>query len=184
MSTPNFNFNFKEIFDKQFNEINKFRPNILVVGKTGVGKSTLINSVFSGNIAETGVGTPVSQKLIKYEKEGVPVSIWDTRGLELNETAQIETKTEIIHEIRDLKKSEDVSKQINVCWYCISSLGERIEEDELKWINELAQELPVIIVLTKTLNKKDNRLLERIKSTNIPFKQIVKVMMKTMKIHL
>ena len=28
--------------------------NIIVVGKSGVGKSTLINSVFRGNFAETG----------------------------------------------------------------------------------------------------------------------------------
>ena len=30
--------------------------NVLVIGKTGVGKSTLINSVFRQRLAETGVG--------------------------------------------------------------------------------------------------------------------------------
>ena len=29
--------------------------NIIVVGKSGVGKSTLINSLFRGNFAETGL---------------------------------------------------------------------------------------------------------------------------------
>ena len=30
--------------------------NIIIVGKSGVGKSTLINSLFRGNFAETGLG--------------------------------------------------------------------------------------------------------------------------------
>ena len=37
--------------------------NIIVVGKTGVGKSTLINSIFRGNFAETGLGRPVTQSM-------------------------------------------------------------------------------------------------------------------------
>ena len=34
--------------------------NIIVAGKTGVGKSTLINSVFRENLAETGMGRPAA----------------------------------------------------------------------------------------------------------------------------
>ncbi len=39
--------------------------NIIVVGKSGVGKSTLINSLFRGNFAETGLGSPVTSKIRK-----------------------------------------------------------------------------------------------------------------------
>ena len=34
--------------------------NIIVAGKTGVGKSTLINNVFREKLAETGMGKPVT----------------------------------------------------------------------------------------------------------------------------
>ena len=36
--------------------------NILIAGRTGVGKSTLINAVFQGNLATTGQGKPVTQE--------------------------------------------------------------------------------------------------------------------------
>lgn len=43
--------------------------NIIVVGKSGVGKSTLINSLFRGNFAETGLGRPVTDEIRKIEKK-------------------------------------------------------------------------------------------------------------------
>jgi predicted GTPase len=40
--------------------------NILVIGKTGVGKSTLINAIFGEETAKTGAGFPVTQYFEKY----------------------------------------------------------------------------------------------------------------------
>ena len=42
--------------------------NIIIIGKSGVGKSTLINSLFRGNFAETGLGRPVTQEIRKIVK--------------------------------------------------------------------------------------------------------------------
>ena len=39
--------------------------NIIVIGKSGVGKSTLINSLFRGDFADTGLGRPVTQEIRK-----------------------------------------------------------------------------------------------------------------------
>jgi predicted GTPase len=33
---------------------------VLIAGRTGVGKSTLINAVFAGNMATTGQGRPIT----------------------------------------------------------------------------------------------------------------------------
>ena len=66
--------------------------NIIVAGKTGVGKSTLINSVFQGDLAETGMGKPVTDHMRKITKKGVPLAIYDTRGFELGKEVQAEVK--------------------------------------------------------------------------------------------
>src|SRR4051812_33127463 len=39
------------------------RMNLLIVGKTGTGKSTLVNAVFGDEVASTGVGRPVTRDL-------------------------------------------------------------------------------------------------------------------------
>ena len=63
--------------------------NILIVGKTGVGKSTLVNAVFDGNLATTGSGKPVTQEIVEYRKEGIPIVLTDTKGLEIKDYQKI-----------------------------------------------------------------------------------------------
>jgi predicted GTPase len=54
--------NIGEIIENAINKAERDRGevNILIAGKTGVGKSTLINAVFQGNFATTGQGKPVT----------------------------------------------------------------------------------------------------------------------------
>ena len=44
--------------------------NILIAGRTGVGKSTLINEVFQGRLATTGQGKPVTERDPPGHQEG------------------------------------------------------------------------------------------------------------------
>lgn len=69
--------------------------NLLVTGKTGAGKSTLINAVFRKEIAVTGIGRPVTENTRCYEDDEIPLRIYDTKGLELSANAQGETMGEI-----------------------------------------------------------------------------------------
>ncbi|EEO4788776.1 hypothetical protein GCV36_001699, partial [Salmonella enterica] len=68
--------------------------NIIVIGKTGVGKSSLINSVFRGDFARTGVGRPVTENIKVIKKEGVPLQIIDTQGLEVADYDKTRLKIE------------------------------------------------------------------------------------------
>ena len=51
--------------------------NVLIAGRSGVGKSTLINAVFGENLAETGHGKPVTQTTRRIVKQGIPVALYD-----------------------------------------------------------------------------------------------------------
>lgn len=140
--------NIKKIIDEAVEKIGQV--NIIIAGKTGVGKSTLVNAVFKGNLAETGVGKPVTQTMKEYTKEGEPVHIFDTKGFELGNALTI--RQELKSEIEKRKKLGDTKKQIHLAWFCISNDGKRVEKAEIEFINDLAKDIPVVVVLTKTLD--------------------------------
>ncbi|WP_231230022.1 GTPase [Helicobacter pylori] len=53
--------------------------NILLMGATGMGKSSLINALFGQEVAKVGIGKPVTQHLEKYVDEEKGLVLWDTR---------------------------------------------------------------------------------------------------------
>lgn len=77
--------------------------NIMVVGKTGVGKSTLINNLFRENLALTGIGRPITKHLRRISKEGVPLVLYDTRGLELSLEVQKKSKVRFLTRSKKIK---------------------------------------------------------------------------------
>jgi len=81
----------QDILQKTEEEVKSMAPvNILVAGKTGVGKSTLINAVFRENLAQTGIGKPVTKHLERITKEGIPLVLFDPRKSMQSGTASVQ----------------------------------------------------------------------------------------------
>lgn len=156
--------------------------NIVVVGKTGVGKSTLINAVFRENLADTGMGKPVTQRMRKHTKSGVPLGIYDTKGFELGRDAQQEVKNELFETIKAGVESGDVNQAIHCIWYCINMSSSRFEEEEIQWIKEFSEQnkfyqIPIIIVITQAFSKdKAAEMKKVIEAENLDVVQVVPVL--------
>lgn len=124
--------------------------NILIAGRTGVGKSTLINAVFQGKFAETGQGRPVTPNTREITKPNIPLTLYDTRGLELKEFK--ETFTELENFLK-LKRSEtDPQKHIHASWICIDENSRRVEDAEIQLCQLLSNYMPVVGVITKSMS--------------------------------
>ena len=137
--------------------------NILVLGRSGVGKSTLINVVLDlkGDKAakenavkpETGAGDNLpapnvkETKLVKSEKKKfIPLEysspksslvLLDSRGIELSKNYSIDVATEDIKEFIEKRNglNSDPDKFIHCIWYLVS--GKRFEDDEGKYVKSL-----------------------------------------------
>ena len=182
------NYNPKDIAEqimssiqKEYKELEKL--NVMILGKTGVGKSTLINNMFSQKLAETGVGKPVTDKIRKIEKPDFPLAIYDTPGLELGGDNAIDGLiNEVVGEIEAGVKSGDIGKAIHCIWYCISTPSHRIEQAEIEFLNMFFDKtsnynIPVILVLTQSYSKKDAKaLMAEIEKENLAIVNIVSVL--------
>jgi hypothetical protein len=154
---------------------------IIIIGKSGVGKSTLINCMLKEYLAKEGVGDRITIKNTSYQNAKIPfLRLIDTRGIELKQkygpNAILDNAIDYIMNQKN-KENQDYNKYINCIWFCVK--GDDIEEKEIEIINNLQQKesnLPIIVVNTlKYVKKEDNQIKQKIfeKCTNIKFTQIL-----------
>ena len=127
--------------EKEIEKIRKenLKPNILVCGATGVGKSTLINHVFGSELARVGTGIPVTRGIQEYKSDESPVVLFDSEGYEVGNIAQSHFKENVIGFIDIKKQNEDIAQNIHLVWYCISAGNKRITDLDIETINELSK---------------------------------------------
>lgn len=161
--------------------------NIIVIGKSGVGKSTLINSLFRGNFAETGLGRPVTSEIRRLEKKDYPLAIYDTPGFELSAGQQNKVKDEVIDIIRKGFASKDINDAIHCIWYCINVGANRtFDESEVQWLKEFTAEnkitqVPIIVVLTQAVPKKKAAEMKTlVEKENLDIVKVVPVLAQDM----
>ena len=127
-------------------EIGRF--NLAIFGKTGVGKSTLVNAIFGSEIAQTGIGEPVTRAEHLYLHQSGTLGVLDTRGLEVgrDNAALIAELKDYLHGMR----RKPLADQLHVAWYCVRAGDRRFEATEADFIRALHElGLPVILVLTQ-----------------------------------
>jgi uncharacterized protein (DUF697 family)/GTP-binding protein EngB required for normal cell division len=133
--------------------------NILISGQTGVGKSTLINAVFRVPLAQEGTGKPVTKNVQRYDVASVPVTIYDTPGIELGH-AKKDVIRDYMKTIADSRKGGP-DKVIHVAWYCIDAGQTRVQDYDAEIVRALAAEVPVILVLTQCIDDERATALEQ-----------------------
>ena len=132
----------QEEYERLVNETQK--PGILLVGGTGVGKSSLCNMIFGENIAPTGMGLPITQTIKKYESNSTSVRIYDSAGYECGKTE------EFFNDVIELVKDNPAQSDINIIWYCIQASGSKITDFDINTIKTLNDTgCPICVVLTK-----------------------------------
>jgi uncharacterized protein (DUF697 family)/GTP-binding protein EngB required for normal cell division len=151
MNTPE-NFDFQKIISSAYEEALKQlgHTNILITGRCGVGKTTLMNAVLQGNFGTTGQGRPVTKNIQEITKPGIPLSIVDTRGLEMGD---FENTLQALRKYISSRQTTDPNQHIHVAWVCIEESLRRVEDGEEQLVKMLLEYgIPVIVVITKAIS--------------------------------
>ena len=95
--------------------------NILIMGRPGVGKSTLVNLLCESKRSMEGKGISVTKYITRYVIKKYNVSVYDSPGFEFDEDI-----SKIKHLIEDLNKHLYKKRnQIHLIFYLINSQGGR-----------------------------------------------------------
>lgn len=133
------------------------KANVVVVGNSGVGKSTLINSVFqSDELARTGIGESTTKELRIYESKELAFRLIDTMGFEPGFMNQNNAIRAIKKWSKDSIKNENQSRQIHMIWYCIDGTSKKMFRkniDMLARATAIWKSVPIIVVITKSYSK-------------------------------
>ncbi|GAA1406923.1 DUF697 domain-containing protein [Catellatospora coxensis] len=132
--------------DSEFSKLGEL--NLMILGRVGAGKTTLVNTVFGAELGVTGVGgRSVTQHIDLHRPEGSLVGIFDTRGLEMGPYSE-----DILREIRELVTETRPGKAnpVHAIWYVVNFADSRFEEMQENFVRELGDSgLPVILVMSK-----------------------------------
>ena len=154
------------------NEVNKIKKDkesfkiknltVMLVGKSGVGKSTLINNMLkikeASKKAAIGTGNFQTTEIKAYYNEDLPyLKLIDTRGIELNIKYGAEAiMKDAQNYIKEQLSTNDINNFVHCIWYCIT--GDRFEQAEIDLLNALKNtypdnKIPIIIVYTQATDE-------------------------------
>lgn len=145
--------------------------NILLCGNSGVGKSTLINSILElkeDQIAPTGTGHAITMETKFYNSISVPfLRCADSRGTEIRRRGNqpygiSEVMEEMNKFISEQLDTDNPDNYIHCIWYCILTLDSRFTDVIDECLKELENnyklnKLPVIIVGTKSISEESDQ---------------------------
>ncbi len=162
----------KEEIESKLNELKNQKVNIMIIGGTGVGKSSTINALFKGNVAKVGINPSPETMEIKKFKIDDNITLWDSPGLGdgIRDKGHKEKIIELLH-----RKDKEGNNFID-CVLVIVSASSKDLGTEFTLINKvlipnLGEEANKRIIVA--INKSDEAISERFwnKENNCPSKE-------------
>lgn len=137
------------------------RGNVLVIGNSGVGKSTLINAVLGEEKAETGWGTKgTTKELAIFDSEKIPFRIIDTVGFEPSLIKEYKAINAVKKWSKESAKVGKEDNLINVIWFCIEGTSSKLFPKTIKDLSRATsiwETVPVIVVITKSYSAPERK---------------------------
>lgn len=130
--------------------------NVLVIGNSGVGKSTLINAFLDEDEIAARVGWGISgttSALEIYPAKKVPFQLIDTIGFEPSFLKRAKAIKAVKKWSKESAKEGNEDRQINAIWFCIDGTSRKLFPEAIKNLSKATkmwESVPVIIAITKS----------------------------------
>ncbi len=151
------NFN-QENYNQLVKLNNPYTINLLVMGRSGAGKSTIINKILNKKKCKSSDDEfAVTEKITKYKHEEFPLVIYDSPGISEKKT---ESVNNIIKLIKQLKNGlTQMCQEIHILFFVIDFSKDRkfLGDDGKIIINILKLNIPIFFILTHSYKLYNNK---------------------------
>ena len=157
----------------------KFKPVILVCGKTGIGKTSLIQAVTGRETvpdSAIGTGMPVTHGFTPYETEAA--TFVDAEGMEPGTTVAdyiAFLKGELLERLAT-GKSENVITNV---WYCVDGPGARVQDADREIVKAFGEKVMLVVTKSEIMRKSQFETMNAAVSSLVPESRIVMVSSET-----
>ncbi|KAG2223542.1 hypothetical protein INT45_000862 [Circinella minor] len=172
-----------------------FQLNVMVVGESGLGKSTFMNTLFNTDLNDTSVPrVPQDTKTVditpvhfELEEEGVKLNLCliDTPGFgdRLNRKEDVQPILEYIDKqyaaYYNAERSSEfrrgiIDTRVHACLYFISPTGHSLKDLDIETLKELSSQVTVIPVIAKgdTMTEEEKVLFKKMILEDLEYHKI------------
>lgn len=138
------------------------KGNVLVIGNSGVGKSTLINAVLGEEKATTGWGNSgTTDHLEIYENDEIPFRIIDSVGFEPSFFKKKKAIDDVKKWSKNSAKNGNEDSKIDIIWFCVEGTSRKLFPDTIKSLSSATamwESVPVIVAITKSYSEPERKI--------------------------
>ena len=150
------------------------RINILVIGKQGIGKKTLVNKIFKLKNIIINFENNFNQEIQEYESEKLPFFKFILIKFDNNfQFSFNDYKNRIMNYINNQYQTNNKNNYINCIWYCFTNGFLNMEELELiKSLNDSYNKM-IPVILVHTMSPNIQQILNAVSNFNINQEDLV-----------
>lgn len=151
------------------------KPNILICGKTGAGKTSLVQAVtHTGTVPDEAIGDAeaTTRGFDVYETD--IANYIDSEGMEPGQTVE-QYSNFIMGEVVKRLDTESVENLVHNIWYCIDGSGARIQSADARLIQQFSDKVLLVVTKSETLRKEQTEAIMSQLLDLLPRERIVMV---------